>query len=189
MPVKTVAILGNATRTQNFAPFDNPHVELWAMTIHAIHAKRCTAALEMHEDVLRDTRWERLPSYGQYKKWLTETTTPIYMHEVRAEIPASVRYPRQEIEDTFGHHLWKGDREVRTFFGGTGAYGIPLAMYLGFERIELYGIELATRPEYDNERDSTFFWMGKASALGVDVVIHEKSQLVRELLYPYKDMP
>lgn len=186
MANKTVAILGNASRTRNFAPFDDPSTDLWAMTFHALQAKRVTAVLEMHPDVLTGERWRKFPNYEQYRKWLRETDTPIYMHEALADIPAAVKYPRDEIANQFCRHLWKGEKELKALFGGTASYGIALALYLGYTRIELYGIELSSRPEYDKERDMTFFWLGKASALGVEIVIHEKSRLVSELLYPMR---
>lgn len=182
---KTVAILGNASRTREFAPFDDPAVDIWPMSIHAWTARRCTAVLEMHDDVMSGERWNQYPDTQQYREWLKETALPVYMHHPHPQIPASIVYPRQQIAAHFCNHLWKGEEELKKLFGGTASYGLALALHLGYQRVEIYGIELSSRPTYDEERDMFFFWMGKATALEVDVVIHENSRLVCELLYPF----
>ena len=182
--MKTIAILGNASRTREFAPFDNPNIDIWAMTIHALKAKRCDAVLEMHPDVMNGERWKTLPNFNEYREWLKTTKTPVWMHKPDGAIPAAVEYPRREIEKKFMGGMRKGNAPVETFFGGTASYGIALAMWLGYERIDLYGIELNSRPEYDDERDCLFYWTGLANGLGVPVTVHEESRLFRKLRYP-----
>ncbi len=181
---KTVAILGNASHTREACPFDDLNVDIWVMTIHAYKAKRRNAVLEMHPDVLTGERWRKYPEAEQYRKWLRETRIPIYMHQPLPEVPAAIRYPREEIEAQYGHHLWKGDKEHTKMYGGTASYAVALAMLLGYERIELYGIELSSRPDYDDERDCFFFWIGKATTLGIDVVGQENTRLIRDIFYP-----
>ena len=183
--MKQVAILGNASRTRDLAPFDNPDIEIWAMTIHALKAKRCDAVLEMHPDVLTGTRWEEYPDHRTYREWLQKTEIPIWMHLPDAAIPASQRYPRQEIEWKFSRTP-EGGKHLKTFFGGTASYAVALAMYLEFERIDLYGIELNSRPAYDDERDCLFYWTGRAEGMGIDVTVHEESRLFRDILYPFE---
>jgi hypothetical protein len=183
---KAVAILGNASRTREFAPFDDLAVDVWVMSIHAWKARRCNAVLEMHPDVLTGERWDAYPDTPQYREWLRDVKDiPIYMHQVHPEIPLSITYPRHQIEARFMHNFWKGERELKTLFGGSASYAVALAIHLGYERIELYGIELA-KEQYQEERNLVFWWMGKASTLGIDVVISEQSLLVREILYPYE---
>lgn len=184
--MKTVAILGNASRTRGYAPFDNPDVEIWAMTIHALKARRCEAVLEMHPDVMTGERWEIYPDAKQYREWLKKTKVPVWMHEQNESIGASVKYPRELIEEKFIRNVWKGGQRMHSIFGGTASYGMGLALFLGFERIELYGIELNSRPEYDEERDCLFFWVGRAEGLGVAVAVHEESRLFGESLYPFE---
>jgi hypothetical protein len=184
--MKTVAIVGNASRTRRFVPYDDPTVDIWLMGVHAWDSPRRTAILEMHPDVLLHPDWMRkAPNGPVYRDWLLEQTeTPVYMHRVHKLIPASIEYPRKEIETRYGLHLWKGDEQLLTTFGGTASYCLPLAMYLGYERVEIYGIELAARPKYDEERDLFFLWMGRATALGINVIIHKESRLIRKVLYP-----
>ena len=185
--MKTVALLGNASRTRDFCPYDNPAVEIWPTGVHSFKAKRMTAMLEMHPDVLTGERFVKAPEGEAYKRWLrTQTEIPVWQHDVNPEIPMSRKYPREEIEAEYCRNLYLGEREVKDFFGGTASYALALAIWLGFERVELYGIELSSRPEYDDERDCFFFWIGKATANGVEVVGQENTRLLREILYPRK---
>jgi len=183
---KTVAILGNASRTREYCPFDDTDIDIWAMTIHALKARRVSAVLEMHNDVLLGERWSRYPDAEQYRQWLKTANVPVYMHEASPLIPGSIKYPREVIEERYGSGLWIGEREAVTMFGGTASYGLPLALHLGYERIELYGVELArTRAEYWKERDAFFLWAGRATALGVEVAVHKDSRLIEPMLYPF----
>jgi hypothetical protein len=182
--MKTVAIVGNASLTRSYAPFENEHIEIWGMSIHAYKMRRCDAVLEVHDDVLKAERWMKYPDCEAYRAWLQETTIPVWMQKPEPLIPAAVRYPREMIEQRYVNHLWKGKNRIRTFFGGTASFGVALALYAGFERVELYGVELNSRPEYDDERDCLFFWIGRAEGLGVEVAVHEESKLLREILYP-----
>lgn len=185
--MKTVAILGNASQTREYAPFDDEETDIWVMTLHALKARRVTAVLEMHDDVLISKRWQKYKDVNEYRQWLRTAKVPVYMHKKHPMIPSSRRYPREEIERKYGGGLWKGEQEIRTFFGGTASYGLPLALHLGYERIELYGIELArTHPEYAEERDALFLWIGRATALGIDVCVHEDSRLFSKMLYPMR---
>jgi len=179
----TVAILGNASRTRDFCPFDDEHVDIWAISFHAMHARRFDAVFEVHPEILTGAAWE---TQTEYRAWLrSNADIPVYMTEPSNDIPASRRYPRGEIEERFACRLWRGEHEVRSFYGGSTSYAIPLAMFLGYRRIELYGIELRAL-EYLEERDTFFFWLGKASALGMDIVTHEDSRLFQDVLYGRK---
>jgi hypothetical protein len=183
MRPKTVAILGNASRTRAFAPFDDPEIDIWPLSIHALRAPRVTAVIEVHEDVMDARRWDAYPDTPAYRAWLQETTVPIYMHNIHPSIPTSISYPRHQIAARFCRHLWVGEKELQKLFGGSASYSLALALHLGYRRVEFYGVELA-KEQYRDERDMFFLWMGKATALGVDVRFHERSRLVRELLYP-----
>lgn len=178
--MQTLAIVGNG-RTRTLAPHDDPTRVIWTMNNHAmLWERRTDAVFELHDDVLETTRYD-----DAYKAWLRKRQTfPIYMLTPNDFIPSSVRFPLSEIWQAFGRRLLKGDGAVMDFYTSTIPYMIALAMYKGFERIELYGIELDKLEEWAHHRDSVFFWLGKATALGVDVWIPEESVLYRESVYP-----
>ena len=182
--MKTVAILGNASATRDLCPFEDLSVDIWAMTLHAFTAKRRTAVLEMHDDVFTSDRWDKYENAEKYKNWLRwNKTVPVYMHTPHPQIQKSTRYPIEEVSQTF--RLYKGGDKLTRFFGGTASYGIALALLMGYERIELYGVELAhSHEEYWRERDAVFYWMGRAAEKGVEIYIPEQSTLYADMYYP-----
>jgi len=179
--MKTLVIVGNG-RTRTSAPHDDLSREIWTMNNHAmLWNRRTTRVFEMHPDALHAKR------YGDdYKEWLRQKHPfPITMHEAHEEIPNSVRFPREEISQVFGKHLYKGTKAVRNYYTSTFPYTLALALHEGYKRIELYGVELDKKEEYVDHRDSVFFWIGKATAVGVDIFIDEKCVLYDETVYPF----
>jgi hypothetical protein len=172
----TVAIVGNG-RTRDQAPHDNKDLEVWTMNNHAmLWNRRTTAVFEMHPDALVTTR----DGYNEeYRVWLRQPHPfPIYMHDPQKEIPASIPYPRAPLE-----FLYRGARPVRNFYTTTPPYCLALAWYLGFHRVELYGIDL-DHEERQAHRDSVFFWIGFLIGRGIEVYIPEECYLFDDYLYP-----
>lgn len=177
-----VTIVGNG-RTRTQAPHDDTTRVIWTMNNHALlWQKRTCAVFEMHDDALTTTRYDEF-----YKSWLREShPVPVYMLNPVADIPSAIRYPLEEIGAQFGTHCLKGSRTVRDLYTSTTAYMIALALYLKFQRIEIYGVELDKANEYADHRDAVFFWLGKATALGVDIWVPEDCALYDDALYPTK---
>jgi hypothetical protein len=178
--VKTLAIVGRAKETRDFAPFDKPEVDLWAFNDNAMRLPRVSAVFELHPDALTADRYE-----PEYKEWLRlPHSFPIWMHETHPEIPASRPYPRHAINALYLYGLLHGEEKVEDFYTSGPAYALALAIYQRYQRIELYGIEL-----YDNgyrkQGDCIFFWLGTAAAHGIEIAIHEKSNLYSSALYPF----
>lgn len=150
----------------------NNHAMLWE--------KRTDAVFELHDDALTTPRYDEA-----YKAWLRKRHAfPIFMLTPSEAIPSSIRFPLHEIYDVFGRGLLKGEAEVTNFYTSSIPYMIALALHYEYRRIELYGIELDKREEWAHHRDSVFFWLGKATGLGVDVWIPEESVLYQESVYP-----
>lgn len=179
--MKSVAIVGKAMRTRDFAPYEDASVDVWGYQDFVFkHMPRCSGMFEMHPDCMTTERYTE-----KYKNWLKEPHPfPIWMHTADPNIPASVNYPRAEINDRFMRNVWKGGKEVKNYYTSSTPYAIALAMWMGYQKIELYGIELSTADGYTAERDSVFFWIGKASAMGVRVDIHAESELLDNKIYP-----
>lgn len=178
--MKTVAIVGRSTETRDYAPFGDPSIDIWAFNDFASQLPRVTGTFETHADCLTTDR------YGEdYKDWLRQPHPfPIWMHAADPDIPSSLTYPRRGINALYGG-LWRGAQKVENFYTSTTPYALALAMFKRYTRIELYGIEL-----YDNgyrkQGDSIFFWLGQAAARGIEIAIHEKSNLYSEALYPFE---
>jgi hypothetical protein len=181
---KTVALVGKAMNTRVFAPYDDESIDIWSYTETAFkRARRLDALFEMHIGAVGN----QARRSDEYSAWLREPHAfTVWMLECDPTLPASVRYPREDIAARFLRHVWRGDERVNEFFTSSTPYALALALHLGYKRVELYGIELSATPEYTAERDCVFFWMGVANALGVDVVAHPLSNLFRAKVYGYE---
>jgi hypothetical protein len=182
--MKTIALVGKCARHWKMAPFDNPAVTIWGIQqwLHIERLPRADAIFEVHA---KRAVWERVecPGYPPYLSWLQQPHVfPIYMRHKYAEFPASVKYPLKEVCDAYFQNLYHGKDKVGRFFTSTIAYMFALALYQGFERIEMYGVEMQVE-QYQYQRDSIFWWMGFANGLGVEVVVPENSDLFLNNLY------
>lgn len=61
-------------------------------------------------------------------------------------------------------------------FGSSIAWMIALAIDEGYERINIYGVDMATRIEYVEQRDTFFYMCGRAEALGIEIHIPQDSR-------------
>lgn len=186
---KTVAIVGRG-KTCQYAPFDSAEVDIWAFNdnAHVLHStQRLDLCLEMHPDWENAPRLEGVPGISEYRAWLKQPHNfPIYTHGIDRRIPASVAYPFAKINHIFRNTLYKGPTQVNDFYTSTTPYAIALAILQAYRRIELYGIELTQETEYREHRDAVFFWMGRASAMGIQIGVHEDSKLFKSSLYPVR---
>ena len=102
---------------------------------------------------------------------------PIYLLEpgAAAEVPGGVVYPTETVQDWFS---WGGQPEE--FFTSSVDWMIALALLEGFERIELYGVDLWAAPhERGKQRNGAHYWIGMARGRGADVVIPDSSSLCK----------
>lgn len=177
--MKTVAIVGSARTTRELAPFEDESITIFGVNESLMFnwMKRADVMFQMHQ------RWSfSRPdnrSHKGYWNWLREPHEfPIYMQQAWSDIPASVKYP---IEDIISKLC-----PQRKYFTSTIAYMMALALYQGFERIEIYGIEMAKDSEYLYQRDCVTYWVGRAEGLGVQVLFPEKCNLFKGYLYGYE---
>lgn len=62
-------------------------------------------------------------------------------------------------------------------FGSTVAWMIALAIEREYNQINLFGLDMASKQEYIDQRDTVFYLIGRAEALGIKVKIPEDSRL------------
>ena len=172
-----VAIIGLHDATRDKAPWDDPSWEVWAANEYAGpqfrgFIKHYERWLQIHtEDIFRRANnWND----SGHLKWLQEfpADKPLYMQKHYDDIPASVRFPLDEIKERFGLD------SRTTFFGCTAAHSLALALYLGAKTVGMWGVEANSQTEYGNERDSLSFWLGVAKGMGVEIVLPEECTLL-----------
>lgn len=177
--MRPLAIVGNGSTRTN-APHADLTFDVWGMNNHPyLWQKRVTALFEMHPDALFTDRYT-----DDYKAWLRQRHDfPIYMHQVHPDIPNSVQFPREDIAHYRGGLLQKGDTIIQDFYTETTPYMLALALHMGYQHIELYGIDM--NKDYQHYRDGIFFWLGILHAHNVEIILPENTPLLSETLYPF----
>ena len=185
---KTVAIVGYSITSCSHAPYDDERVEIW--TLNEAHEmpwmKRFTRHFQMHkrEYFERDVT---IRGNTDHLAWLKEEHDfPIYMQYVEEDIPASVKYPLYDIHKKLMSNVEVGEEKNKKYFTSTMSFMIALAIYEGFERIEIYGVELGDEAEYIHQKACVEFWLGQACARGIDLYFPEYCKLLDAPLYAYE---
>jgi hypothetical protein len=175
----TVRIIGFAKSSREEA-FKKPGSDAWALN-------------EMHEqswcDMSQITGWFQIhPKFDYFRKnnrnspnhwpWLQQWHPfPVWMMDKFDDIPNSVRFPLEDCIDTFGQ-----------YFTSTPAYELALAMLMGYERIEVYGIEMSADSEYVYQKAGFEYLIGFARGLGHEIYLPQDCSLLRGNLYAYEDL-
>lgn len=176
--VRKIGFLGSHTATLKHAPWLDQSWELWG---HGSAIGYYGRSLDRYFDLHGPERWSmNAKKKGSYLVWLGRNTVPIYMQERYTEIPASIRYPRERILMEYG--------SPRPYFTNHLAWMLALALSEGVTTIGLFGINYGHSTEYAKQRGCAEYWLGRASALGVHVVLPTECTLLRDPapLYGYE---
>lgn len=124
-----------------------------------------------------------------YKNWLRRKHPfPIYMQKEYKSFPSSVRYPIEEINKfVFGKLLRNGQPNL--YYTSSFGYMFGLAVYEGFDHIEIYGIDMTNDTEYNYQKPAGEFMIGFALGKGVEVILHPNSHLCKAQFYGYDRVP
>ncbi len=179
---ETVAIIGSHPGTRGEFDFSRTDCDVWLFNeaAQADWAVRCDAVFQMHAPVIFRNPGNR--NNAKHYDWLRSGETPaVYMQEQYEDVPRSAAYPRYEIRSLILANF-NGGQE---YYTSSPAYAIALAIYLGYRRIEIYGVEMETDTEYRFQRDGIAFWVGVAVGQGIEVELHSRQFLVAPL-YGYE---
>lgn len=102
--------------------------------------------------------------------------SPEFLAEARSVAPiwswrdyADVKYP---LDDVIKHFKSQ-------YFTNTISYMIALAVYEGFTRIRMYGVDAPYGGIYFMEKSGLEYWIGRAQEAGIEVITAEGSDLLR----------
>lgn len=180
--MKTVRILGTARNSRALPADLPPDCELWLANNPTTIKVRCPRALGMW------TRWFNLHSRkhmeGTYPAGFHMYKTaangrPIYLLKAQPDIPTSVAFPREQIQEFFKTPSGKPNR----YFTCSVCWLIAFAVMEGFERIELWGFELRdTKPgqAYAHERPCVAYWIDQAHTRGVQIAYQDELRKLYE---------
>ncbi len=85
------------------------------------------------------------------------------------------------------YHQYPVDQMLTKYgpvFGSSISWMIALAIKEKYDTINLFGLDMATKQEYIDQRDTLFYMIGRAEASGINVVIPEESRIFfRDRIY------
>lgn len=164
----TVAIIGSHPGRRDEYDFERDDCDVWVFN-EAVKtetnsgfapADKVSAVFQLHKPVI----WKN-PNNRNDKnhfEFLQNTDIPVFMIEEYEEVPSSVKYPLDEIREKIGDKL----------LTSSVAEGLALAAYLGYKRVEIYGVEMETNTEWSTQRPGVCFWAGYLRGMGVEVDEH-----------------
>ena len=144
-----LVLLGTADPTRGMAPYGDADYEIWGCGVVDTYpdVKRLDALFEMHPESYWKVNENILKRIQAFEH-------PIYMHQVNPEVPQSVRYPIETVN------------QYRVYQTSSISYMMALA-YHSFittgkpKRVEQYGIHMAAREEYKDQRPCCEYWAGR----------------------------
>lgn len=157
-----IAILGSAPSSLSLAPFDDPSWKIWACSPGAAPSlRRCDEFFELH-------RWNQPWLTNEYRRFLAEFKGErVHMIDALPEVPKSVAYPRDEMVRQFGKY----------FFTSTPAWMLAMAITLKPDEIGLWGIDMATKDEYAEQKPGCLHFLELAQERGIKVTLPAESDL------------
>ncbi len=176
-----VAIIGTAPSSRALAPYDDLTWDIWGCSPGNMNClSRVDAWFEIHANLL----WPRYAdAYGKnYIKWLSEQKFPVYLQSESWHtkyFPHALDFPARELRKKFG----------RNWFTSSFAWMMAFAIHLGYKEIGLFGVDMASKDEYIQQRQGFYHWLERAEAAGIKVTIPRESDLAQPPgLYGYSDI-
>lgn len=195
-PAKKCAIIGFASSSRQLAPYNDPSFEIWGLNSIYAMVPRISRLYEMHirTHFEKDLQRAELKQIGvEHIDWLKKQPgpgapnyCPIVMQAVHADIPASVAWPRNEL-NAWTLEMFGPEAEV-DYFTSTPGQMIVSAIYEGYGEIHVYGVDLLQDEEYAYQRPGAEYWLGIARGLGIKVFVHPASALLKaNYVYGYTE--
>lgn len=159
---KKVAIVGYSPTLEQ-APFDDETWDIWGLNTHPERFKRFTKWFDVHGE----------GSLIQYKNFAVQNQEKLILAEIPDWLPKAELYPKTQIMKKYGD-----------FFTNSVSWMIALAIEKGYKEIGIYGIDLSTKKEYQEQRPSVLYFIGLAKGLGIEITLPNYCQLFdKERLY------
>jgi len=179
---RTVALVGMSPASCSLAPFQNSEVELWGCNeSHAFKFfTRATRWFQVHTSYKQKVAKRGVR--GHYD-WLRTNPwdIPIYTNLTAKDIKGGVVYPLAEVCELL-EPVRRGEARIK-YFNSSFDYMLGLALLEKFERIEVYGFDMAGDNEYQKQKPSAEFWLGVAIGRGVEVWLPPDCMLLKSELY------
>lgn len=101
-------------------------------------------------------------------QWLAKQRCPVFVNSADPRTPHAQVFPRAEIRAQFG-----------PWFDSSPAWMLAHAILLGYKRIVIVGIHLASEMEYIRQKPNMCYLIGLARGKGIEVVVPDESPLLQ----------
>ena len=116
-------------------------------------------------------------------KWMKTSRVPIYTSRLHPDYPALVEFPLEEVINDL----------TFDYFNNTAAWTLAFAIYLGVEKVSMFGCDYTYPNAHDAEKGRACleFWLGFAAAKGIRIGMSKSTTLMdaiysrQERLYGY----
>ncbi len=113
--------------------------------------------------------------------WYQDRSEPVYLLDAHDEVPTSCTFPRARIRRHFGPR-------AANAFSSSIDHAIALALLEGCDLIRLDGVRMNSVEEWVLQRECLSYWIGRAEAMGIEVVTDEDAALVTpEVVYGFDE--
>jgi SAM-dependent methyltransferase len=145
--------------------------EIWA--INALgDVLKCDRIFHMDDVRIQEVRAAARPdsNIAAMLDWLKSHPGPIYTSRPHPNYPGLVAYPLADVLNS----------TRQTYFNNTAAYAVAYAIHIGVKKISCYGMDFTYPNAHDAERGRgcVEFWLGLASARGIQIRIPRNSSLM-----------
>lgn len=194
-----IAVVGFASNTRDEAPFKDTSWEIWGLNNLWNFLPRWDRWFEMHDP----SQVQAL--YGpEYVKFLQTATQPVYMQKHEEDVPASIPFPKAEMEKRVigfslvnkavagedpGHEFWPSSISFMLALAVDELtdYAGPFPRALPGAELFIAGIDLLGDDEYTFQREGCAHLIGIAQGRGIKVTIPEKASLLKSAyVYGYQ---
>ena len=153
--------------------------ETWA--INALGAVvQCDRIFHMDDVRVQEIRAEAKPesNIAAMLEWMRTTDIPIMTSRPHPDYKTTEPFPLIEVLNRFD----------TGYFNSTAAYAVAYAIFIGVERISLFGIDFTYPDAHDAEkgRACVEYWLGMASERGIKLAIPKQSTLL-DAIYTQRD--
>jgi hypothetical protein len=164
--LKTVTLLGMAI-SRNLCPFTG---EVWGVN----NGYRQAKAQGGHLDKLFLAHGQVIDGAGDENfNWneINATGIQVIGTHIVPELKNYSPYPYEQIVKEFG----------TDYFSDTICYMLAYAIYRGYDRIYMYGVDMMTTGEYWEEKGGVEYWIGFARGKGIEVITQKESELMKTI--------
>ena len=177
---KKLAIAGAHELTRGNVPWNDPDYDIWAISnyANAPWMKRCDAVIEVHKPMI----YQHHPADKWYWKFLQGTDLPVYMLDLHLDIKNAKPYPFYSIREKLLSNVFVHGKPV-TNLGSSIDFALALAIFLEYQVIDVYGVEMGIDTQYVTQRPGFAFWVGLAAGRGITVNINCTDGIFPDTIY------